>query len=118
MNEQTNNTPNQSWRQILFEVIFEANTPAGKWFDIVLIACILLSVTTVMLDSVAGVRAEHSSLLYAAEWFFTILFTIEYILRLLCIGRPARYAYAPERLLLVRSSFRSDAAAASAQPPG
>ena len=92
MNEQTNNTPNQSWRQILFEVIFEANTPAGKWFDIVLIACILLSVTTVMLDSVAGVRAEHSSLLYAAEWFFTILFTIEYILRLLCIGRPARYA--------------------------
>ena len=92
MNAIGRNKPDRSWRQVLFEVIFEANTPAGKWFDIVLIACILLSVMTVMLDSVAGVRAEYGGLLYAVEWFFTILFTIEYILRLLCIGQPVRYA--------------------------
>ncbi|MBN2313712.1 MAG: ion transporter [Sedimentisphaerales bacterium] len=86
------NKSNQPWRQTLFEVIFEANTSAGKWFDIILIICILLSVITVMLDSVAGVRADYGNFLYAIEWFFTILFTIEYVLRLLCIGRPARYA--------------------------
>lgn len=80
------------WRKILFEIIFEAETPAGKWFDIVLIICISLSVLTVMLDSVSSIRAKCGQFLYAAEWFFTILFTVEYILRLLCVGRPTRYA--------------------------
>jgi voltage-gated potassium channel len=80
------------WRKILFEIIFEAETPAGKWFDIVLIICISLSVLTVMLDSVSSIRARYGQFLYAAEWFFTILFTVEYILRLLCVGRPTRYA--------------------------
>jgi len=80
------------WRDILFEVIFEADTPAGKWFDIVLIATILLSVLTVMLDSVSSIRTRHGAWLYGIEWFFTILFTVEYILRLICVGRPARYA--------------------------
>ncbi len=92
MNVISNNKSNRPWRQTLFEVIFEANTPAGKWFDLILIVCILLSVMMVMLDSVAKIRADYGNLLYAAEWFFTILFTIEYILRLLCIGRPFRYA--------------------------
>ena len=80
------------WRDVLFEVIFEADTPAGKWFDIVLIVAILLSVLTVMLDSVSSIAKDHGQLLYALEWGFTILFTIEYILRLLCVGRPVRYA--------------------------
>jgi voltage-gated potassium channel len=80
------------WRKILFEIIFEAETPAGKWFDIALIICILLSVLTIMLDSVSSVRARCGRLLYAAEWFFTILFTVEYILRLLCVKKPTRYA--------------------------
>lgn len=80
------------WRQVLFEVIFEADTPAGKWFDIVLIMCIVLSVIAVMLDSVASVRGRCGNLLYAVEWFFTILFTVEYILRLICVGSPIRYA--------------------------
>ena len=83
---------NRRWREILFEIIFEAETPAGKWFDIVLIICISLSVLTVMLDSVSSIRAEFGRFLYAAEWFFTILFTIEYILRLLCVRKPTRYA--------------------------
>ena len=92
MNANAGDKTNRRWRQILFEIIFEAETPAGKWFDIVLIICISLSVLTVMLDSVRSIRAESGRFLYAAEWFFTILFTIEYILRLLCVRKPARYA--------------------------
>ncbi len=80
MNAVTNNKSNRRWRDVLFEIIFEADTPAGKWFDIVLIICILLSVITIMLDSVSSIRAKHGELLYAVEWFFTILFTVEYIL--------------------------------------
>ncbi|UCG59494.1 MAG: ion transporter [Phycisphaerales bacterium] len=92
MNVADKNESNHGWREILFEVIFEADTPAGKWFDIVLIISILLSVATVMLDSVRSIRATYGPFLYAAEWFFTILFTVEYVLRLVCIGRPIRYA--------------------------
>ncbi|MCL7489191.1 MAG: ion transporter [Desulfobulbaceae bacterium] len=87
-----NLTSRSRWRTILREVIFEADTPAGKAFDVVLIISILLSVTAVMLDSIDSVRALHMSLLYGIEWFFTLLFTAEYILRLLCVGRPVKYA--------------------------
>ena len=92
MNTNTGDKTNRKWREILFEIIFEAETPAGKWFDIVLIICISLSVLTVMLDSVSSIRERYGRFLYAAEWFFTILFTIEYILRLLCVRKPTRYA--------------------------
>jgi voltage-gated potassium channel len=92
MNAIIKNKSSRKWRDILFEIIFEADTPAGKWFDIVLIISILLSVMTVMLDSVSSIRAKYGEFLYAAEWFFTILFTVEYIFRLLCIGKPIRYA--------------------------
>jgi voltage-gated potassium channel len=92
MNAIIKNRSNRTWRDVLFEIIFEADTPAGKWFDIVLIISILLSVVTVMLDSVSSIRAKYGEFLYAAEWFFTLLFTVEYILRLLCVGRPIRYA--------------------------
>ncbi len=92
MDTNTGNNINRRWRQILFEIIFEAETPAGKWFDIILIMCISLSVLAVMLDSVRSIRAGFGRFLYAVEWFFTILFTIEYILRLLCVRKPARYA--------------------------
>ncbi len=84
--------PNHNWRYKIHEVIFEADTPAGKTFDVVLIFSIIASVIAVMLDSVASIRESHQTLLYSIEWFFTILFTIEYILRLLCIGRPSQYA--------------------------
>ena len=92
MNETTTGKPNRPWRKTLFEVIFEADTPAGKWFDILLIISILASVTVVMLDSVGAIQAKYARFLYAAEWLFTILFTVEYILRLLCVGIPIRYA--------------------------
>jgi len=80
------------WRRRLHEIIFEADTPAGRLFDIVLIASILCSVLAVMLDSVSGIRAVYGEQLYALEWFFTLLFTVEYLLRLFCIGRPLKYA--------------------------
>ncbi|MHC4628608.1 MAG: ion transporter [Planctomycetota bacterium] len=92
MNTVAKTRTQRGWREVLFEVIFEADTPAGKWFDIVLIVCILLSVATVMLDSVGNINARYGRLLNAVEWFFTILFTVEYVLRLLCVGKPIRYA--------------------------
>lgn len=82
----------RGWRDVLFEVIFESDTPAGKGFDVALIVCILLSVAAVMLDSVASIREHYGTWLYAVEWFFTVLFTAEYALRLLCVGKPMRYA--------------------------
>ena len=84
-----------SWgkrRKILHEIIFEADTTAGKLFNLFLIISIALSVIVVMLDSVISIHAVIGDLLYYIEWFFTILFTIEYILRLISIGRPLRYA--------------------------
>jgi len=80
------------WRSTLHEVIFEADTPAGRAFDIALIASILLSITAVMLESVRSVRAVYGPLLYDIEWFFTVLFTLEYVLRLVSVWRPLRYA--------------------------
>ncbi len=80
------------WREHLHEVIFEADTPAGKLFDVVLLVLIVASVATVVLESVAGVHARYGAGLNALEWIFTILFTIEYILRLLCVRRPMNYA--------------------------
>ncbi len=66
-------------------VIFEADTPAGKRFDVALIITILLSVLAVMLDSVQSIHDRYGDWLYVAEWLFTIAFTIEYGLRLWCI---------------------------------
>jgi len=76
----------------LHEIIFEADTPAGKLFDVLLILSIVISVVLVMLDSVSSIRQSYGNLLYIGEWVFTILFTIEYLLRLYSIGRPLSYA--------------------------
>jgi voltage-gated potassium channel len=85
--------PEGKLRAYLYRVIFEAETRAGKAFDIVLIASILFSVAIVMLDSVAAFRKAHSDLLTTLEWVFTILFTFEYLLRLVVIKRPGQYAF-------------------------
>lgn len=79
-------------RHTCHEIIYEADTPAGRAFDVLLILAILASVVSVMLESVAEIRAVYGSLLYGLEWTFTILFTIEYVLRLVCVGSPLRYA--------------------------
>lgn len=81
-----------TWREHLHEVIFEADTPSGKAFDVLLLVSILASVAAVMLDSIEPVREIYGGQLYAVEWFFTILFTAEYLLRLTCVRRPLGYA--------------------------
>ncbi|MCD6174807.1 MAG: ion transporter [Planctomycetes bacterium] len=79
-------------RKKLYEVIFKADTPAGKAFDVVLIICILASVGVVMLDSVDTISKQYHGLFYGLEWVFTVLFTIEYILRMVCVPSKRRYA--------------------------
>lgn len=74
------------------EIIFEADTPAGKAFDVALIASILLSVLVVMLDSVHSIHQNHGDLLFALEWIFTVLFTLEYVLRIYSVERALLYA--------------------------
>ena len=76
----------------LYEIIFESDTPAGKAFDIGLILLILASVATVMAESVRTFDDRYGEYLRAAEWVFTALFTVEYLLRLYCVGRKRRYA--------------------------
>lgn len=80
------------WRDQLHTIIFEADTPGGKWFDVILLVTISLSVLDVALESVSSIRAEYGPLLRWVQWFFTILFTIEYLLRLIAVQRPWRYA--------------------------
>jgi len=75
----------------LYQIIFEADTPAGKSFDIWLMIMIVASVLTVFLESIASLRAEYSTLFFALEWVFTIFFTVEYVVRIYCAFRPIRY---------------------------
>jgi voltage-gated potassium channel len=79
-------------RERLRQIIFEADTPAGKAFDVALLVAILSSVLVVMLESVASLREHAAAPLQAAEWFFTALFTVEYVARLAVVERPVRYA--------------------------
>jgi voltage-gated potassium channel len=88
----TESPPAPSRRERLRVIIFEADTPAGKRFDVLLLIAIGLSVLVVMLESVAGIRADWARELRLVEWFFTILFTIEYGIRLYVSPRPIRYA--------------------------
>lgn len=80
-----------SWQSRLHEVIYESNTRAGKVFDISLLVFIITSIIVVMLDSIASVHQEYGDVFYVLEWFFTIIFTIEYILRLICLKKPLLY---------------------------
>jgi len=79
-------------RERLHEIIFEADTKAGKYFDIVLMAAIIASVIVVMLESVPTYHLRYGFLFVLAEWVFTVFFTIEYVLRLYCVHKPAKYA--------------------------
>ena len=83
----------QHRRQSLYEIIFEADTRAGKLFDVALIGAILASVLVVMADSVASLSNRFGIWLYGAEWVFTVFFSVEYLLRLFCVRRPIRYAF-------------------------
>ena len=80
------------WRETLNSIIFGAETPAGKLFDILLIICIACSVLAVMLSSVEAFYQKYSMVFVYTEWLFTTLFTIEYFLRLLSVRQPKLYA--------------------------
>ncbi len=80
------------WRARLHEIVFEADTPEGRVFDVALLVAILLSVATVLFDSSRSVSQRYAGALRVGEWAFTALFTVEYILRLLSVRRPLRYA--------------------------
>ena len=80
-------------RQKIYVIVFEADTPAGKAFDLTLIFFILLSVVLVMLDSIPGIHDQFGVWLLGGEWLITVLFTAEYLLRLFVARRPGRYAW-------------------------
>ena len=82
-----------SFRQRLWKVVFEAETPSGKFFDIALLCVIGLSVLAVMLESVDPIAAKYHHLLIVAEWVFTVIFTLEYLLRIWLVRRPAGYIF-------------------------
>ena len=84
--------PPPGLRRRMYDVIFEADTPAGRRFDIALVAAIMASILVVVLDSVPWLHRDHADLLGACEWGFTLLFTAEYVARLVCVQRPWRYA--------------------------
>lgn len=80
------------WRRRLYTIIFESETPGGRAFDVALLWAIVLSVIVVSLESVPAIDAEVGDTLAACEWLLTGLFTVEYVLRLVCLDRPLRYA--------------------------
>lgn len=85
--------PTPTWKHKLHEVIYEADTPLGKAFDIALLAIIVLSIFLVMLESISSLNSKYFWEFYIAEWIITILFSIEYILRIISINRPSKYIF-------------------------
>ncbi|MGB2128725.1 MAG: ion transporter [Flavicella sp.] len=87
-------TPRQKpWKLKLHEIIYEADTRAGKVFDIALLITILLSIAIVLLESVPSINQKYHSILDSLQWLITILFTIEYVLRILTIKSPKKYIF-------------------------
>jgi voltage-gated potassium channel len=102
--------PPPGLRRRMYDVIFEADTRAGRRFDIALVCAIMLSILVVVLDSVPTLHKEYGETLSSLEWMFTLLFAAEYLARLVCMQRPWRYAtgfYGVIDLLSVLPSFFS-----------
>lgn len=81
-----------SWQARWYKVIFEADTPSGKFFDIVLLVAIIASLIAIMVESVESISSQHRDLFRGLEWFFTIIFTAEYVIRLMIVESKRRYA--------------------------
>ena len=88
----TNQAGDRDWQRWVFRIVFQTATPGGRAFDLALIVFILASVGVIMLESVAAMHARYGELLFRAEWVFTVLFTIEYLLRLASVREPRTYA--------------------------
>jgi len=83
--------PPRGWRRRAFEIIFESDTPEGRFFDKCIVAAILVSVVVVIVDSVPAFRSRWRTGFDLAEWFFTALFTVEYLARIVSVQRPWHY---------------------------
>lgn len=93
MKKQETNKPFPAWKSKLHEVIYEADTPAGKSFDIILIIAIIISIVLVMLESVQSFDEKYHNFLNISEWVITILFTLEYIARIISVRKPSTYIF-------------------------
>lgn len=85
--------PNKNWRARLHEIIYEADTPHGKLFDVTLLIAIIASIVFVMLESISEFNARYHNFLNIAEWVITIIFTVEYIARIIAVKRPLKYIF-------------------------
>jgi voltage-gated potassium channel len=83
--------PASGWRERVYNIIFEADTRAGRRFDLWLIAAIIISVLVVILDSVTVISQRYTHIFNVLEWLITLTFTVEYLLRLVCVRHPVRY---------------------------
>ncbi|MDN6280620.1 MAG: ion transporter [Psychroflexus sp.] len=81
------------WKEKIHEIIYEADTKKGRIFDIILLIAISFSIVLVLLDSVQSIYDKYHDYFYYAEWVITIIFTIEYILRVVCIRKPKKYIF-------------------------
>ncbi len=84
---------NKKWRSKLHEIIYEADTPSGKIFDILLLIVILVSIVFVMLESIKSIDDKYGDILNIAEWVVTILFSLEYIARIITVRKPLKYIF-------------------------
>jgi voltage-gated potassium channel len=85
--------PNKDWKRKLHAIIYGTHTPAGKLFDILLLLLIFYSIIIVMLESVPRIDLKYHAFFNISEWVVTLLFSIEYILRIICIKRPTKYIF-------------------------
>ena len=83
----------KNWKEKVHEVIYEADTPAGKLFDVILLLVILLSILLVMLESIESIGTKYAYILNVAEWVITILFSIEYLARIISVEKPKTYVF-------------------------
>lgn len=87
------NSSYKTWKEKLHEIIYEADTPAGKSFDVIILIMILASIIVVMLESVSYLNDKYANLFNLLEWIITVVFTIEYILRVIAINKPKNYIF-------------------------
>lgn len=87
------NQSKKNWKNKLHEIIYEADTPEGKLFDVVLLIAIIVSIALVMLESVDAIGEKYKHQLNIGEWIITILFSVEYFLRIITINRPKKYIF-------------------------
>lgn len=85
--------PNKHWKHRAHEIIFEADTPAGKAFDVIILLLIVISVITLMLSTVEGFNTQYATYINITEWIVTALFTIEYLARIIVLKKPSQYIF-------------------------